>query len=97
MAPGPILDACNADDAAISMTLTRLARSKTSWMSWLIRKISSALSCLINSPTWAVSWGPAPPVGFSKIKMPSRDASVKADEAARSNLLAFLKTLVIAK
>ena len=53
------------------MTLIRSDRSKTSWMSWLIRKmpIPSALSCWTRSRTWAVSAGPRAAVGSSMIRI----------------------------
>ena len=42
------------------ITVTRSARSNTSWMSWLMRKMPmpSDFSCLMSSPTCAVSCGP---------------------------------------
>ena len=53
------------------ITTTRSARSKTSWMSWLIRKmpIPSFFSSLISSPTCAVSCGPSAAVGSSMIRI----------------------------
>ena len=53
------------------MTITRSARSKTSWMSWLIRKmpIPSRFSSLTRSPTCRVSWGPSAAVGSSMIRI----------------------------
>ena len=51
------------------MTLIRSDRSKTSWMSWLMRKmpIPSFFSCRMRSRTWAVSAGPSAAVGSSMI------------------------------
>jgi hypothetical protein len=52
-----------ADQAAVLHHADRSARSKTSWMSWLMRKmpIPCALSCFTSSPTCAVSAGPSAP------------------------------------
>src|SRR5260370_643441 len=64
-----------------SITLIRSARSKTSWMSWLIRKIPmpSVFSCWIRLRTWAVSAGPTAALG------PAETAQVR-------NLIQQLKT-----
>ena len=53
------------------MTLIRSDRSKTSWMSWLMRKmpIPSLFSCRMRSRTWAVSAGPSAAVGSSMIRI----------------------------
>ena len=54
-----------------SITLMRSARSNTSWMSWLMRKMPmpSAFSCVMRSRTCAVSAGPSAAVGSSMIRI----------------------------
>ena len=53
------------------MTLIRSARSNTSWMSWLMRKIPmpSDFSWAMSSCTCSVSAGPSAAVGSSMIRI----------------------------
>ena len=80
-------DRGGADHRPFFITQIRSARSNTSWMSWLIRKMPmpSALSCLISSPTCAVSCGPSAAVGSSMIRM----RALKMDGAGDGDRLAL--------
>lgn len=62
------------------MTNTRSARSKTSWISWLMRKMPMPcrFSSLTRSPTCAVSCGPSAAVGSSMMRMRASNRMARA-------------------